>query len=107
MLDDHRRKLLYRAWRRGFLEMDLIMGQFADAHLKTLSQEEVEQFEALMLAQDQDVYGWLIGRQPPPPEHDTGLLARINAFQLTITPQSEAGTKSGRKLNAEATGGQP
>ena len=30
-LDERRRRILFRAWRRGVREMDLVMGQFADA----------------------------------------------------------------------------
>ena len=29
-LDARRRRALFRAWRRGLREMDLVMGQFAD-----------------------------------------------------------------------------
>ena len=32
-LDVRRRKLLFRAWRRGVREMDLIVGRFADAYV--------------------------------------------------------------------------
>ncbi len=35
-LDERRRKLLFRAWRRGVREMDLIVGRFADAHIDRL-----------------------------------------------------------------------
>ena len=34
MTDENRRnKLKFRAWRRGFREMDLLIGSFADATL--------------------------------------------------------------------------
>ena len=32
-LDVRRRKLLFRAWRRGVREIDLIVGRFADAFI--------------------------------------------------------------------------
>lgn len=94
MLNDHRRKLLYRAWRRGFLEMDLIMGQFADAHLEFLTDDEVAAFERLLSEQDQEVYGWLIGRVLPPAPHDTPILARIKAFQMTMTQSKGSETST-------------
>src|ERR1700676_910468 len=37
-LDERRRRILFRAWRRGLREMDLAMGQFADANLTTMSE---------------------------------------------------------------------
>ncbi len=69
-----------RAWRRGFREMDLILGPFADQHAQNLAEDELAAFEALLLADDQDVYGWVIGREPPPPEHDTVLMKKLQAF---------------------------
>lgn len=36
-LDPRRRRILFRAWHRGIREMDLILGQFAEAELSALS----------------------------------------------------------------------
>ena len=69
-----------RAWRRGFREMDLILGPFADQHAQNLAEDELAAFEELLSADDQDVYGWVIGREPPPPEHDTALMKKLQAF---------------------------
>jgi antitoxin CptB len=69
-----------RAWRRGFREMDLILGPFADSHGHELGADELAAFEALLGADDQDVYGWIIGREPPPAEHDTSLMKKLQAF---------------------------
>ncbi len=83
MTDPRRRRLKFRAWRRGFKEMDLILGGFADAHLETLSPGEVETFESLLEESDQDIYEWIVGRQPTPDAHDTALLARLRDFHLS------------------------
>lgn len=81
MLDERRKRLRFRAWRRGFREIDLILGGFADARLESLSEDDVAAFEGLLDAPDQDVYDWLVGRTPPPISHDTPLLAAIRSFQ--------------------------
>ena len=47
-LDERRRRLLFRAWHRGMREMDLIIGRFADAHIATLSDAELDEFERLL-----------------------------------------------------------
>ena len=51
-LDERRRRILFRAWRRGMREMDLVMGQFADVNLPTMSEAELDEFERLMEAPD-------------------------------------------------------
>jgi antitoxin CptB len=78
-MEDRLKRLLIRARRRGFQEMDLIMGRFAETHASSLAEPELAAFEALLQAEDQDVYDWLLGRTPPPAAHDTPLLARIRA----------------------------
>ncbi len=81
-MDDRRKNLRFRAWRRGFRELDLILGAFADAHLADLSEERVDEFEALMLhANDQDTYAWIIGTAPPPAAFDTELLRLVRSFR--------------------------
>ena len=60
-LDERRRRILFRAWRRGMREMDLVMGQFADANLPTMSEAELDEFERLMEAPDPEVLSWITG----------------------------------------------
>lgn len=76
------KKLTFRAWRRGFVEADLILGPFADAHLRGLTPAELDEFEALLETPDQDLYAWIMGMQPTPAEHDTPLMARIQEFRF-------------------------
>jgi antitoxin CptB len=79
-LANRRKRLLFRAQRRGFKEVDLIFGTFVAAELDRFDVAEVGEVEALLDAQDHDVYAWLTGFQPVPPEHDTPLFARLIAF---------------------------
>ncbi len=79
-LDVRRRRLLFRAWHRGMRETDLIMGRFADAHIATLSDEELDAFERLMEVLDRDVLAWVTGEASPPELYDTDLLKRLRDF---------------------------
>lgn len=82
--DAHRlNRLRFRAWRRGFSELDLIMGGFVDRHGGELTRAEVEELEALFDLADQDVYAWLIGQTPTPANLDTPLMQRLKAFRPT------------------------
>lgn len=78
-LDERRRRILFRAWRRGLREMDLVMGQFADMNLAEMSETEVDEFEALLEIPDPQVLDWITGSESIPPERDTPLFARLCA----------------------------
>jgi antitoxin CptB len=78
-LDERRRRILFRAWRRGMREMDLVMGQFADANLPAMTESELDEFERLMEAPDPLVLAWVTGETPTPSEYDTALFARLCA----------------------------
>jgi antitoxin CptB len=75
------RRLRYRAWHRGTREMDLILGPFADARLEAMSEAELDRFEALLDEMDTDLFDWLMGTVPAPPEADHQLLAELLAFK--------------------------
>jgi antitoxin CptB len=79
-LDTRRRKLLYRSWHRGIREMDLIMGPFADVCLHELTAAELDEYERLIDAPDPDLYAWLSGERPVPPDYDTALFRRLQDF---------------------------
>jgi antitoxin CptB len=87
-MDDRRKKLKFRAWRRGFREIDLILGGFADAHLNEMDEGGLDAFERLLDAPDQDVYDWITARAPAPAEHDTPTLALIRAFRFQVAKPS-------------------
>ena len=81
MLDPRRKRLLYRSNYRGFKEADMILGGFAKAHIETMSDEEIAQFEDLLGAKDHDIYDWIAEKLPVPANYDTPLLQRLKDFK--------------------------
>lgn len=79
-LEIRRRKLRYRAWHRGTREMDLLLGRFVDAELQGLSEADIGALESLIELPDPDLFSWLMGESPVPPESDTPMFRRIQAF---------------------------
>jgi len=77
--ENRRKRLLFRAQRRGFKEVDLIFGAYAESHLSRLDEVSLDQFEALLTAPDQDVYAWLRGAAELPPEYDNPVFAGLKA----------------------------
>jgi antitoxin CptB len=79
-LDERRRKLLFRAWRRGVREMDLIVGRFADAHIDKFDDAGLDDFERLIEAPNAELYAWVSGAEAIPASYDTAVLAKLRAF---------------------------
>jgi antitoxin CptB len=81
--DDPRlKRLKFRAWRRGFVEADLILGPFVDRHGAELTPAQLDDLETLLDEADQDIYAWIIGRQPVPERFDTEVMQLIRSFRL-------------------------
>lgn len=85
-LDPRRRKILFRSWHRGIREMDLIMGQFADAHIGDLSEAELDVYEALIEVPDRDLFSWLTEAAQTPANYDTPVWRRLKAFHTHMGP---------------------
>jgi antitoxin CptB len=77
--ENRRKRLLFRAQRRGFKEVDLIFGTYAEGALATLNEAGLDQFEALLKAPDQEVYSWLRGAEPVPTEYDNPVFAGLKS----------------------------
>jgi succinate dehydrogenase flavin-adding protein (antitoxin of CptAB toxin-antitoxin module) len=76
-LPANRRKLLYRSKQTGFLELDLILGNWAEENLSKLSEGEIQEYEKLIHREVPDLYSWLSGQQEPPEELDGKIFRRI------------------------------
>lgn len=87
-MDDRRKKLRFRAWRRGFRELDLILGPFADARLAGLDEAGLDAFERLLDAPDQEVYAWVTEAADAPQDHATPTLEQIRAFRYEMAARS-------------------
>jgi antitoxin CptB len=85
-LDPRRRKVLFRCWHRGMREVDLLLGQFADARIDSLSDEELDQLENFMEAQDADIFSWFAGSKPVDPAYDAPIFLTIKAFHTHNAP---------------------
>jgi antitoxin CptB len=79
-LDERRRKLLFRAWRRGVRETDLIVGRFADAYIEKFDDRALDAFERLIEVPNASLYAWVVGSEAIPPDYDTAVLRDMIAF---------------------------
>lgn len=85
-LDPRRRRILFRCWHRGIREMDLMLGQFCEAHISELSDEELDELERIMVEEDNDLVRYITGAEPVPAHLQTPLFERIAALRPDFSP---------------------
>jgi antitoxin CptB len=72
-----RRRLRFKASHRGTQENDLLLGCFAERNLPTMDAPTLAAFDSLLDLPDVDLFDWIAGRAPIPPEHDSPLLRQV------------------------------
>ncbi len=81
-LELRRKRLLYRSIYRGNKENDILLGQFARAHIAEFTAAELDQYERLLAIGDNDIYDWISGKTAVPPEADSPVLRKLLAFRV-------------------------
>lgn len=79
---DRQNKLIFRAWHRGTREMDLLLGSFADAHVRGFNDAQLDEFEHLLSCQDPDLYDWLCQRGGPEGPDNNSVMQLFLAHRL-------------------------
>jgi antitoxin CptB len=80
-LENIRKRLAWRASRRGIKEMDIIMGGYADVHLPMMLAKDLVVFEALLEIPDQQLLSWVTRQEDVPLELRNPMLMEILAFR--------------------------
>ncbi len=83
MSADRLKRLVYRSSYTGTKELDLVLGGFARARLAGLDDRQLDRYEALVDAENPEIYAWVIQRETPPAEHDTDVLRMIQDYART------------------------
>ncbi|MGQ0580830.1 MAG: FAD assembly factor SdhE [Reyranella sp.] len=83
-IETRRKRLLYRSIYRGNKENDILLGQFARAHIASFGSAELDQYERLLDTGDNDIFDWVSGKADVPPEADTAVLRLVMAFRVNF-----------------------
>ena len=81
-LELRRKRLLYRSVYRGNKENDILLGQFARAHIGEFDSAELDQYERLLQVGDNEIYDWMSGKVPVPTESDSPVVRKLLAFRV-------------------------
>ena len=82
--DNRIRRLIYQSCYTGTRETDLLLGQFANKHLTTLEDQQLDEYEALMSQGDQNILSWVRGDSKIPANLDGTVFLLIKDFKNTL-----------------------
>ena len=81
-IETRRKRLLYRSVYRGNKENDILLGQFARAHISAFDAAELDQYERLLEVGDNEIYDWVSGKVEVPAEQDSPVVRKLLAFRV-------------------------
>ena len=95
-----RKRLLYRSKQRGWLEVDLLLGTWAELHLAALPEELLPSYERILNRETLDIFNMITGKEAPPAELEGPVMDSIKRFvakggQRFVGPEGYAAIKGG------------
>lgn len=80
-LENIRKRLAWRASRRGIKEMDILVGGYAEAKLAGMTPQELVHFEALLEIPDQHLLSWVTRQEDVPEAMRSPMLMEMLSFR--------------------------
>jgi antitoxin CptB len=81
-LEIRKRRLMYRSTYTGTKETDIILSRFAESHIASFDDRQVELFEHMLTAGDPEIMAWVVRRKPVPSEFDNEISRMLVNFKF-------------------------
>ena len=76
------KRLYFRSVHRGSKETDIILGPYAARALETMSDAELNEFEAFLNENDVDIWDWIVAGIDPEPAKYQKLIMNLRAVHV-------------------------
>ena len=74
------KRLRFQSAHRGCKETDLVLGQFSERKMNTLSDEMLEVYEQFLEEHDADIWNWISGKTTPDNKRYDDLLILVRNY---------------------------
>merc|ERR1719502_1030357 len=89
-----RKRLLWRAKSRGWLELDVLMGTFAERHIYDFDHDKLDLLEEILELENPDLFKWFTGQVSVPEEISSNpVMAEMIAY---VNESREGGIEAPR-----------
>ncbi|AHC73932.1 hypothetical protein P856_730 [Candidatus Endolissoclinum faulkneri L5] len=81
-LEARKKQLRYRSTHTGSKDTELILGQFANKHLESLGESDLDKYEHLLNIEHNLLYRLITNKKIPDKELDTSVLQMLRMLTL-------------------------
>ena len=75
-----RKQLLYRSKQRGWLEVDIILGSWANDNIMKLSNIQLSEYKKILNLETTDIYNIILDIKPKPDDLDSEVVSMIQKY---------------------------
>jgi succinate dehydrogenase flavin-adding protein (antitoxin of CptAB toxin-antitoxin module) len=73
-------RILYRSRQRGYLELDLLLGKWAENNAAHLNEKRLQDLVDLLEQENPDLWQWLTGQAEPPSDLVANTVSNLSFF---------------------------
>jgi len=75
-----RKRIIYRSQQRGWLEVDLLLGNFAKKYVMDMTAIELDEYEKILSQETIDIFNLVTGKDICPPELQSDTLKKLQVY---------------------------
>ena len=101
-LEIRKRRLIYRSKQRGWLEVDLLLGTYATEFVPGMTEDEMDQYEAILNQETIDIFQYVTAAEEPPEFLKTPMLDKLREF-ASASPVGKASPETYAAVKARSS----
>ncbi len=83
-IEAKRKRVLFRCRHMGTAENDFLFGGFCERYLDGLNEDQLDALETLLLESDNDLFNWVIEKEPVPQDLDCDMMKMLKAYRKDL-----------------------
>ena len=77
---NRRKRMLYRCKQRGLLELDLLLGTWADENIMSLDDKQLDQLDDIIKEENPDLHNYILQHEKTPSNIDNDIMKQLQYY---------------------------